>query len=81
MFYLKDLQGNFIQTEGEIYSQCPECGKLHLVVNLVEVIKNCSDFDPYKKAVYCLDCSNKWDETGRAVTNYHEGKDFARWTR
>lgn len=59
MFYMKDQQGNFIQMSGEFYAQCPECEKLHPVEDIVDIIRDCPDFDPYSTSIYCEDCTRK----------------------
>ena len=63
MFYIKDNHDNLIEITGEVYAQCPECGKLHLLDDIVELIQENPDFDFYGTQIYCEKCS----ETRREV--------------
>ena len=60
MFYIKDNHDNFIVFTGEVYAQCPECGKLHLVDDIVEIIQESPDFSFYGTHIYCEECSEAY---------------------
>ena len=57
MFYVKDNHDNFIGFTGEVYAQCPECGKLFPVDDIVEWIHDVPDFDLYSTCIWCDECS------------------------
>ena len=58
MFYIKDNHDNFIEFTGEVYAQCPECGKL-FPIDIVELSQQDKDFDLYSTQIFCADCSAK----------------------
>lgn len=65
MFYIKDNRDNLIEFTGEVYAQCLDCGKLHLVDDILEIIQGNPSFDFYGTNICCEDCSKKREQVRR----------------
>ena len=58
MCFIK-LQGERVDlADHEVYTYCPQCGKVH-PVDLIEMAQSFPDFDLFSTAVYCKECSQR----------------------
>ena len=59
MFYVKSDDGKKVDIYGdELYTTCPICGK-EFTVDIIELVKNDSDFDICGTSIYCSECSKE----------------------
>ena len=56
MFFIKHHGKRVDLAEHEVYTYCPQCGKVH-PVDLIEMAQSFPDFDLFSTAVYCKECS------------------------